>query len=696
MLNTILLILLSALPNEQFLTNILDGQYKPTVVTAAEMDSILNGPATERLQLRFENKKTLFRRSWEADWYLLDTQKNNKLPIGHGRDAKMSANGKYIVYSKDNTLWIYKVDFNTQVCLTSEDNDSILCGISDWLYEEEFGTTALFAISPDSRQVAFVRLDPRKVENYSWQQFLPNNALKPMLSNTTMAGPTTISQSYPNAGTANARATLCVYDIQTKGIITIPLSTDPEEDFYLPRITWRILPAVNTKNDKNAQPIYEVVVEKINRDQTTMELIACNPRSAVTRTLFSEKTEDYYMDYSLFDSYQFLANGQMILLSERDGYRRLYLHEADGTPVRCLTPDNADITEVYGMDAAEQVVYYEVATTPMERQAYAVSIKKGVITALTTAEGTHHLTLSDDRTQVIDCYQSVTTPNVYTLYQLSDKGLKSLKVVENNSALATRWENEKHADKHFFTFGTERGDNLNGWMIRPAQLEKGKKYPVIVLQYNGPASQRVLNRWGVKWEYYLAEIGYVVFCIDTRGTDCRGRQFRNETYMYLGQKEAEDLQSLASSYLPSLSYVDPTRIAIGGWSYGGYETVYALTESNNVYRCGFAIAPVSDWRLYDTGYTERYMRRPQVNIRGYQASSLLSRAKQLKKPLLLISGMADDNVHPANTWLLVEALVHAGKQFDMQLYPDDNHFLKDRKNYIHLHERVLRFLQENL
>ena len=695
MLNTLLLVLLTSLPQQQLLSDILKGQYKPVTLSSAQMDSVLNGASAERLQLRYENKRNLFRRSWEADWYLLDTQKDKKLSIGHGRDAVMSPNGKYVVYSKDNALWIYKVDFGTQVVMTHEDNDSILCGISDWLYEEEFSTTCLFAFSPDSRQVAFIRLDPRQTVSYAWQEYLRAGELSRITSSSTIAGPVTVNQFYPSSGTPNPRASLCVYDIQNKGVTTIPLTSDPDEDFYLPRLAWRTLPPANPKA-KDAQPSYEIVVQKINRDQTGMELVACNPRSTVTRVLYRESSDDYYMDYELFDSYRFLQNGQMLLLSEREGFRRLYLHEADGTPVRCLTPQDMDLTDVYGLDATEQTVYFEAAPTPMTRQAYALAIKKGGLTQLTQQDGMHHLRLSADCTQAIDCFQSVSTPHVYTLYALSPKGMKAVKTLEDNQALLSRWKEEKHPDKHFFTFSTERGDLLNGWMLRPAQLEKNKKYPVVVLQYSGPQSQRVLNRWSVRFETYLVEAGYIVVCIDPRGTDCRGRQFRNETYMYLGRKEAEDLQSLANTYLPSLPYVDPSRIVLGGWSYGGYQTIRTMMEANSAYRCGFAVAPVTDWRLYDTGYTERYMRRPQVNERGYQVASLLNKAKDLQGNLLLISGMADDNVHPANTWLFVEALVQAGKQFDMQLYPDDNHFLRQRDNYLHLHERIIRFLNEHL
>lgn len=695
MIKTLLLVLLTAMPGEQLLQDILKGDYKAKTMTTQQMDSILNGPSEKRYQLCMKNKKTLFRRSWEADWYLQDTQKDKEISIGHGREALMSPNGKYVVYVKDNTLWIYKVDFGTEVIMTHEDNDSILCGVSDWLYEEEFSVTRLFAFSPDSRQVAFVRLDPRQIISYEWQEYM-KTPLDKVLSSTTVVGPQTISQAYPLAGTPNAKAQLCVYDIQTKGIVTIPLG-DEDEDFYLPRLCWRTLPGEIDKKTKERVPEYELLVEKVNRDQTAVEIVSCNPKSAVTHTLVRESSDEYFMDYELFDQWKFLTDGRFIALSEKDGYRRLYLYARDGTEIRCLTPEKRDVMQVYGLDPTEQVVYFEAATTPLTRHAYALNLKKGEQVCLTISKnGTHHLRLADDRTKAIDCFSNTTTPNIYTLYQLVDKGmqLKKMQTLEDNATLAQRWKSETHPQKQFFTFRTERGDSLNGWIMRP--MEKKGKYPVIVLQYSGPASQRITNAWRVRFEDYLVTAGYVVVALDTRGTDGRGRDFRNQTYMTLGQKEAEDLQSLAAVYLPTLPDVDTARIALGGWSYGGYQTIRTMEETNSHYKCGFAVAPVSDWRFYDTGYTERYMRRPQVNEHGYIASSLLSNTDRLQGKLLLISGMADDNVHPQNTWMLVEALVQSGKQFDMQLYPDDNHFLRQRDNYLHLHQRIMRFLQEHL
>jgi len=685
-----LVLLLAVLPHlplrADLLSDILSDRYKPQTMTAAQTDSVLDGPSTQRFRLRKDNESVLFRHSREADWYLQDTQKDKRIPIGRGRDAQMSPNGKYVVYIKGNIPWIYKVDFNTEVALLTEDNPEAFCGVSDWLYEEEFGITRLFAFSPDSRQVAYVRLDEDGVPSFTWQEYLDAGTSEPL------SYPVSQSLRYPKAGGRNARASLCVYDIQTKGIRT--MKTGVSDDDYLPRLCWRTVPNPAAKG-KEPAVTYELIVQKINRDQTSMEVLSCNPNSTVTHTLYKEVQDKYFCDYSLFDSWQWLSDGRFIVLSERDGWRRLFLHESDGREVCPLTPAGMDVTRVCGTDEALNLVYYEAAPTPMTRHAYAADYKKRTNWRMTSEEGTHRLLLSADRKQAVGVFESTTTPARYTLYRLEKGRLKEQKLLLDNSQMAADWKALGLNNMDFFSFVTERGDTLNGWMIKPADFDASKRYPVVMLQYSGPASQRVLDRWRKRWEHYLAQQGWLVVCVDPRGTDCRGRSFRNATYMQLGVKEAEDHIS-AAKYIASLPYADGERMCLGGWSYGGYQTIMTMSTAGSPFKCGFAVAPVTDWMLYDTGYTERYMRRPQVNDLGYEASSLINRAKDLQGRLLLVHGLADDNVHAQNTLLYADALVQAGKQFEMQLYPDDNHFLRKRNNYAHLHQRLLMFLRENL
>ena len=393
------------------------------------------------------------------------------------------------------------------------------------------------------------------------------------------------------------------------------------------------------------------------------------------------------------DEWQWLSDNRVIVLSEKAGYTQAYLYSAQGVEQKILTPEKRDITRIYGYDEKLGILYYQAAPTPMTRQAYAINLKKNTTTQLTQGEGTHNLRFSKDYKQYIDCYQNLSTPNVYTLYA---KGGTSRLILDNDSVLQA-WNASGYPNKEFFTFTTERGDELNGWMIKPTNFNTSQQYPVVMLQYSGPTSQRVTDTWRKRFGHYLASQGYLVVNVDGRGTNARGREWRNATYMELGVKETED-QISAAKYLKTLPYVDGSRIAICGWSYGGYQTLMCLSKQGEeaIWQCGIAIAPVTSWRLYDSAYTERFMRRPQVNEFGYEGTDLMQMAGDLTGKLLIVHGLADDNVHAQNTLLYTDALVKAGKQFEMQLYVDDNHSIRKPHNNEHLHHRIMLFLQNNL
>ena len=672
--------------------------YNAKTMSVQEMDSVLvlkvETPASNnRYRLEYENEQKLFRHSFFADYYLVDTQKGNaRTQIGDVpvRDAMMSPNGKYVVYAKaDNNLYIYKVDFKTEVAITNDANTEIFNGISDWLYEEEFGITGLFAFSPDNKQVAFVRLDETEVPTFSWQTYLAddenqlsNNGLYPQLH----------SLRYPKAGTPNAKASICVYDIHYKTIRTMELPANM--DGYLPRITWTPL-TKPTKKDE--QPTSDVVILHLNRDQNKMDVLKGNPKSTVCHPFYSEESKKYFVNYELFDQWQWLNDGRVIVLSEKEGYTQAYMYNSQGIEQRTLTPEERDITKVYGYDPVTQTLYYQAANTPMTRQAYALNIKKNITTCLTQGEGTHDLHFSADWKRYIQCYHSTTTPHTYTLYKAMGNGQWAKdKVVLDNDSILKAWQALGVNEKEFFTITTERGDVLNAWRILPKNFDKTKKYPVVMLQYSGPTSQRVLNNWRKRFGYALADAGYLVVNVDGRGTGARGREWRNATYMQLGVKEAED-QISAAKYLKTLPYVDGNRMAICGWSYGGYQTLMCLSKQQEmIWQCGIAIAPVTSWRLYDSAYTERFMRRPQVNDFGYEGTDLMKMAGDLTGELLIVHGLADDNVHAQNTLLYTDALVKAGKQFEMQLYVDDNHSIRKPHNNKHLHHRIMLFLEKNL
>ena len=691
---SLILIMLSAPLHADRLMEIMQG-YDAKTMSVAEMDSILENESGnakgERYRLEHKNKQKLFRHSFFADYYLIDTQKNDTIPLSDVpvRDAAMSPNGKYVVYAKaDNNLYIYKVDFKTEVAITTTDNPEIFNGISDWLYEEEFGTTGLFAFSPDSKQLAFVRLDETEVPTFQWQTYLEDENGK--VKSPKGLYPTLHSLRYPKAGEANAKATICVYDIHYKTIRTMELSANM--DGYLPRITWTPL-TKPTKKDE--QPSSDLVILHLNRDQNKMDVLKGNPKSTICHPFYNEESKKYFVNYELFDQWQWLSDNRVIVVSEQGGYTQAYLYSSQGIEQRLLTPEERDVTKIYGYDEATQTLYYQAAPTPMSRHAYALNVRKNITTQLTQGDGTHDLHFSADMRRYIHCYHSANMPHKYTLCDV--KGENDKVLLENDSILQA-WKALGVNEKEFFTITTERGDVLNAWRILPKNFDETRKYPVVMLQYSGPTSQRVLNNWRKRFGYSLADAGYIVVCADGRGTGARGREWRNATYMQLGVKEAEDQMSVAQ-YLQTLPYVDVERIAICGWSYGGYQTLMCLSKQSDkspLFKCGIAIAPVTSWRLYDSAYTERFMRRPQVNDFGYEGTDLMKMASELTGNLLLVHGLADDNVHAQNTLLYTDALVKAGKQFEMQLYVDDNHSIRKPANYAHLHHRIMLFLENNL
>lgn len=679
------------------LTGILSGEYNAKTLSAAEQDSILNIQRDDvlctRYRLERENAQKIFRHSEVADWFVVDTMRKTRKRLGEGmfkgenvqvRDAEMSPNGRYVAFAKDNNLYIHKLDFGTEVAVTKEENIDIISGVADWLYEEEFGTTALFAWSPDSKQLAFVRLNESEVPSFSWDVFLGVQNTEHR-AQTYPQYPTKEHLRYPKAGCKNAVASVCVYDVATKTIQTMQVNSE-KADVYFPRLRWY---SDNT-----------LFVQRVNRDQTKMEIFSCNAKSTVSYPWFTRESKKYFVDYSLFDQWLWLSDGRIIVLDEEDGWRRAYLYGADGVKTRALTQEGIDVTALYAVDEKAQILYYQAAPTPATRQIYGVNIKKSDISIqLSDGEGIHNARFANDARQFIDCYQSFETPNTYTLYKAEKGKWKADRVLEDNKDVREAWQANKLPEPELMKLRVESGESreLEAMLLYPRtqNTEHRAQTPLVVMHYSGPASQRVLNRWRKKFEYALVEAGYAVLIVDPRGSDCKGRVWRNETYMSLGQKEAEDLIAAAKK-IGERSDIDADRIALLGWSYGGYQTLFTMSQKGHPFKAGIAIAPVTDWKLYDSAYTERYMRRPQANARGYKEASLIPRAKDLTGQVLIIHGTGDDNVHVQHTMQYIHALVEADKQFEMQLYPDDNHHLRQGNTAKHMHERILRFLEQNL
>lgn len=679
------------------LTGILSGEYNAKTLSVAEQDSILNELTNERVnelgggryRLEKENEQKIFRHSEVADWYIVDTMRHTRKQLGKGvnelthervRDAQMSPNGRYVAFAIGNNLYIHKLDFGTEIAVTKDENTDMINGVADWLYEEEFATTALYAWSPDSKMLAFVKFDETEVPNFSWEVYSDTQY------------PTLESLRYPKAGCQNAKASVCVYDVATKGILTFKeLTNERVNDCYFPRLKWT---SENT-----------LAVLRVNRDQTKMEVMTCNAKSTVTSLWYREESKQYFVDYSLFDEWQWLSDGRVIVLSEQGGWRQAYLYGKDGIKIRTLTPEGIDVTAIYGVNEKTQTLYYQAAPTPATRQVYALNLKKGTITQITEEEGTWSARFDKEMNRAVLCYQSFETPNRYTLCKVDGVKCKVESVLEDNAEVREAWQANQLPEPEMIRIKA-RGERLEARELEAMLLidrsaERAKtaplkeQRPLVLMHYSGPASQRVLNRWRKKFEYALVEAGYAVLIVDPRGSDCKGRAWRNETYMNLGQKEAEDLIA-AANWAAQQDYVDGSRIALLGWSYGGYQTLYTMSQPNHPFKAGVSIAPVIDWKLYDSAYTERYMRRPQVNPRGYETASLLNKAADLTGHVLIIHGTADDNVHVQHTMQYIDALVQADKQFEMQLYTDDNHHLRKGNNAKHMHRRVLLFLEKEL
>ena len=621
-----------------------------------------------RWMLVYNNRKQIYRRSFEADYYIFDIERNELKPLTDDmpvRDPLFSPDSRYIAFSRKNNIFIHKLMFGTEAAVTTDGEEGkIINGTSDWLYEEEFSTTSLMAWNADSKQLLFVRLDETEVPLFSYQTMLGK------------AYPTSTSFKYPRVGEENAVASVIAYDTYYKSLKRMEL--DIPDDAYIPRL----IPSNNPD---------QIAVFTLNRNQNKMEMWLANPKSTICKLTWQENDKNGFIDYSLTDNFQFLKDNSFIMVSEQDGYRHAYLYSALGIKQKQLTGGKYDLTHVYGYDETTQTLFYQAAkNTPTERQIYAN--RKGKETCIAAEEGMHNATFSADYKYFIDSYSSI---NSALKVVVRNNAGKQLRTVKDNAETENSFRQLNLPEKQFSTITTPRGDVLNGWILYPKNFSESKQYPVVQIQYSGPSSQLAYNRWRKDWEYYLSDQGYIVVCFDGRGTDCRGKEFRQQTYMNIGPREAQD-QVAVARHFASLPYVDGSRIAIWGWSFGGFMAIMAMSQPEQVFKAGIAVAPVTDFRLYDSGYTERFMRRPQENVSGYDHTNLASMADKLNGKLLIIHGLADDNVHAQNTFKYVEALNNADKQYEMHIYPDDNHFLKKGNHYSHVYHRMIEFLKNNL
>ena len=619
--------------------------------------------------LVWRETEPIYRRSFKAMVYDYDVRRNYVKPVSDSKNKQMiptySPDGRMCAYVVDNNIWIRKFDYDTEVQVTKDGElNKILNGITDWVYEEEFAVTNLMAWSPDSEYLAYVRFDESEVPEYSMQMY--GTGLYPGYYNF----------KYPKAGENNSKVSVHSYSVATKDIKELKMPVDA--DSYIPRITF------TTNSD-------QLAVMTLNRQQNLFNMYYVNPKSGVSRLILRDENK-CYVDSEWLTSIHFNPNG-FTYVSEQDGYSHIYLYSPTGVMQRQVTKGNWDVTRLIGYDDAAKVVYYESAEeSPLRRSVYKID-QKGVKTKLSENEGTNSADFSANYAYFVNNYSNANTPAVITVNETKSK--KVLRVLQDNAALREKLASTSFSKKEFFKVHTASDIELNAWIVKPVNFDESKKYPVLMVQYSGPNSQQVLDKYGFDWEHYLAANGIIVVSVDGRGTGARGEAFRKCTYLRMGDLESRD-QVEAAQALGKLPYIDAKRIAIWGWSFGGYNTLMSMSVGNGTFKAGIAVAPPTDWKYYDSVYTERFMRTPKENFSGYAATSPIRLAKDLQGKLLLVHGTADDNVHFQQTMDYAEALVQAGKQFDMQVYKDRNHSIYGGNTRYHLYTRMSNFLFDNL
>lgn len=599
--------------------------------------------------LLYNESEMIYRRSFKASYYTYEIRHNILRPLSDKFPKQqapvMSPDSRAVAFVADNNIFMRKLDYNTEVQVTTDgEKNRIINGVPDWTYEEEFATTCSMTFAPDGETFCYLKYNESEVPTYSFPLY--QGSCNPMDEYALYPG--RFSYKYPVAGSKNSHVTLHSYDIANRK--TKDISFEDSKIEYIPRIMFT--------SDRN-----QLLVVTLNREQTRMEIYSVNPRSTVVRSLLTEQ-HSAWLDPSTYEDIT-LTPKSLIITSSRSGYSHLYEYSLAGALMRQITSGDYDVTACYGIDAAGSVYYQSTKTGPLNRVVSKLDIK-GKTTDLSPADKTASATFAPSMNYYVMRLTDAATPPAYTLFASSGK---SLRTIEDNASYASKYGTLPK--KEFFTVESD-GHSLNAYMIKPADFTASKKYPVIMWQYSGPGSQEVSNAWKLDWDYFAASKGFIVVCVDGRGTGFRGRAFMDVVYKNLGYYETID-QINAAKHIAGLPYVDASRIGIAGWSYGGYETLMCATASDSPFAAAVAIAPVTDWRYYDTVYAERYMLTPAQNEDGYNDSAPLNRARNLKCDLLLMHGTADDNVHLSNTIEFVSRLESEGLFCDMLLFPNMNH-----------------------
>ena len=650
--------------------------------TFKRFDGYTFSPDGSKILIRTETQP-IYRHSYKAVHYLYTIKRNivEKLSEGGPQQSPVfSPDGNMVAFVRDNNIFLVKMLYGNSESQVTEDGkfNHVLNGIPDWVYEEEFSFATALEFSPDNTMLAFIRFDESEVASFTFPIFAGQAPHYSALE----TYPGAYTYKYPKAGEANSKVSVHTFDIKSKVTRKMKLPLDP--DGYIPRIRF-------------TQDAAKLAIMTLNRNQNRFDLYFADPRSTLCKLVLRDESP-YYINESVFDNIMFYPQN-FSFISEKDGYSHLYWYSMGGNLVKQVTKGKFEVKRFIGWDAATNTFYFESNEESPLRTAVYKTDKKGGRIKLSEKAGTNSAIFSSNLKYFMNTYSNLQTPAVITL---NDNTGKVLKTLVTNQKLKETLAQYQLPKKEFFTFRTSQGTELNGWMIKPADFNESKKYPVLLYQYSGPGSQEVVDKWGIGgdrggigWDAYMASKGYVIVCVDGRGTGGRGAEFAKCTYLNLGVKEAQD-QVETAKHMAAQPYVDKSRIGIWGWSFGGYMTIMSMSEGTPVFKAGAAVAAVTDWRFYDTVYVERFMRTPQQNAEGYKAGSAFTRAANLNGRLLLVHGMADDNVHFQNCAEYSECLVQADKQFDMQVYTNRNHGIYGGNTRYHLFTRLTEFFLNNL
>ncbi|HLZ90651.1 MAG TPA: S9 family peptidase [Candidatus Acidoferrum sp.] len=644
-----------------------------------KLDAVLPADAGQRTQATGLGRRAPARYQWAPSgaallfqgptslaWFDLKTQSSRTLASAGEAiaDPKISPDGRYVSFVRNHNLWLVSVADGKEQALTEGGTEEVRKGELDWVYPEELDFTTAYWWAPDSSAVAYLQMDESEVARYPLVEF---------------SSPTGEAEEerYPPAGGGNPIVRVFVAPVG--GGEARAMDTGENSDIYIARVNW-------LRDSKH------VAIQRLNRQQTVLDLLVADTANGQTRTALNE-TDQYWINVS--NDLHFLKDGKRFLWSsERSGYRHLYLYDLEGKQLAQITKGDWEVSAVDAVDEGKGMVYFTgTAKTPLERHLYRVSLDGSAISRITIHNGMHGVNMAPDASAFVDTYSDVLTPPRQEVARADGSLLRVIN--ENKVAELTNYH---LSAPQFLSVKTHDGVQLNAVMVKPPDFDPSKKYPVLVYTYGGPHAQVVLNAWGgntAMWHQLMAQKGYIIFSVDNRGSGGRGHAFEEPIHYSLGAQELSD-QRDGVAYLKTLAYVDPERIGIWGWSYGGHMTLHAMFESGGEFKAGFAGGPVTDWHFYDSIYTERYLGLLPQNAVGYRASSPIERAEGFKGKLLIAHGTGDDNVHYANTLSLINELIEMGKYVEVMAFPGRGHGVSDPAARKVLMTRVTQFFLDNL